>query len=305
MTNPTDNLKLNLDAFLNDLRMQPLSIHTLEAYKLDLVDFSRHILKERADKVSEGSLFAEVVNCTSKDFISYLDHLGFCASATMARRFASLRRFLNWAHSKELRLKALPEFPKLRREQKLAPKWLTKPQVEALLAKAKQRDHCTSLRNVVMIQLMLHTGLRVGEVVSLRWEHIVLKKDEALLKVVAGKGKKDRLVPLNFFIRSVLEKYREERQKINKNAPYLFYGGRGKINSDAVLRAFYSLAKELDFKVTPHHLRHTFCKNLLNKGVPLHMIADLAGHSSLRITQRYVGASLLDLAVSVEKLNDF
>lgn len=85
----------------------------------------------------------------------------------------------------------------------------------------------------------------------------------------------------------------------------LFYGGRGKLKPDAVLRMFYSLSKELDFKVTLHNLRHTFCKNLLSKGVPLNEISDLAGHSSLDITQRYITASLGDLTVSVEKLNEF
>ncbi|MES2615291.1 MAG: site-specific integrase [Bdellovibrionota bacterium] len=127
-----------------------------------------------------------------------------------------------------------------------------------------------------------------------------------MLNVIGGKGKKDRVVPLNSTIRTVLSEYKEAMIKMGyEKDSSLFYGGRGKLKPDAVLRMFYSLSKELDFKVTLHNLRHTFCKNLLSKGVPLNEISDLAGHSSLDITQRYITASLGDLTVSVEKLNEF
>jgi len=301
----THTLKATLDQFFVDPNIRFASSHTLKAYKLDLNDFIKHILEERVNKVTEEGLFEEVANCTSVDLNSYKFYLGQSKAATIARKFASLRKFLNWAHKKELRRKALPEFPKLPTEQKLAPKWLTKSQVDALLRKAEKRDHCTCNRNIVMIKLMLHTGLRVSEVVALTWDEITIKRYDGIINVIGGKGKKDRIVPLNSTIRTVLSEYKEAMIKMGyEKDSYLFYGGRGKLKPDAVLRVFYSLNHELDFKATPHNLRHTFCKSLLFKGVPLNEISDLAGHSSLNITQRYITASLDDLTKSVEKLNE-
>ena len=299
-----------LAQFFYDSRLREVSAHTLKAYKLDLADFAKHMVEERergGENAPEDqeSLFEEVVNCTSVDLRRYKTYLTQKKLSTAARRFASLRKFLSWAHAKELRRKVLPEFPKLRSEQKLAPRWLTKNQVHTLLKKAEKRDHTTSLRNMVMIKLLINTGLRVSELVSLTWDEITLKRYDGFLQVLGGKGNKDRIVPLNANIRTLLEKYRNSRKNSDKNLDYLFYGGRGRLNSDAVLRMFYSLNKELDFKVTPHNLRHTFCKSLLDKGVPASEIATLAGHSSLNTTQKYITPSLADVTKSVEKLNEW
>lgn len=75
-----------------------------------------------------------------------------------------------------------------------------------------------------------------------------------------GKGEKDRLVPLNATERAILVDYQDSLE-IKKE--YLFYGIRkNRMNEDSVLRMFYALSKQAKVKVTPHTLRHTFCKNL-------------------------------------------
>jgi site-specific recombinase XerD len=296
-----------LDHFYQDLNFRRVSRHTIKAYKLDLVDFGNHILEQSGKStVDEINLFEEVVNCTSRDFQTFLEYLGQSAPSTIARKFSSLRYFLAWAQKNSYRKRPAPDLPmRMPKQQKLAPRWLTKSQVDMLIRKAEKFDHSQNQRNVVIIKLLLNTGLRVSELVTLEWDDIILKRYEGTIKVISGKGGKERFIPLNANIRSTLEKYKLYMDKHYKNESHLFHGKRGRLKEDAILRIFYSIGKVLDFKITPHVLRHTFCKTLLNKDVKMNEIADLAGHSSLTTTQKYVTPSLSDLSISVEKLNDW
>ena len=270
------------------------------------MDFLKHLGKDLSHEDIQNasqSLFEALLGCTSVDLNRYLDYLGQSAPATIQRKLISLKKFFAWAYKHQHRKKEPPEFPtRLPKQQPLAPRWLSKNQVDALIRKAEQDHHSLSSRNVVIIKLMLHTGLRVSEVVDLKWEDIVIRRYEGHLTVHCGKGSKKRIVPLNSTIRGELEKYKEHVKESQKDKPYVFYGTRGKLTTDGVLRMFYKFEKLLPFDVTPHCLRHTFCKSLLDKGVLMSEIAAMAGHSSLNTTNKYVTPSMENLGNSVEKI---
>ena len=129
-----------------------------------------------------------------------------------------------------------------------------------------------------------------------------MNRCQGTLNIKKGKGEKDHIVPLNTIARAILFDYKGSL-KIKKE--YLFYGIRkNRMNEDSVLRMFYTLSKLAKVKVTPNTLRHTFCKNLLDRNVSLDKIATLAGHSSLAVTQEYTTPSLQDLNKAVIQLDD-
>lgn len=176
-----------------------------------------------------------------------------------------------------------------------APQWLTRNQQAALIRAVRDNGNT---RDKAIIGLMLHASLRVGELCSLKREDIQLFPRGGRV-AVTGKGNKYREVPLNSTIRKILYRWFEE----NPGGP-LFpnrYGGAISTRGVFKLVAEYAYQAKLE-GVTPHTLRHTFCKNAIDMGIPIDLVAVMAGHSSLDVTKRYTAPSQDDLQAAVERL---
>ncbi len=120
-----------------------------------------------------------------------------------------------------------------------------------------------------------------------------------LLRVL-GKGNKERIVPFGRFAAEALDRYRPERDALNKFHPdaqgqvALFVNLRGtRLTARSVERMVQSCRMLLHSgrPVTPHTLRHSFATHLLESGADLRSIQELLGHASLRTTQKYTHAS--------------
>ena len=164
-------------------------------------------------------------------------------------------------------------------------------------------------RNKVMIKLMLNSGLRLSEVINLEWKHIDLQTGK--LKVVEGKGAKDRILWIND---ETLEKVREWRQRqVDEigNMEFVFTTSTGnKLNSTDIRKMVYRYAEKAGIqeeveknyrdkegnkldetykekKVKPHTLRHTFATDLLRETNNLRIVQKALGHSDISTTQIY------------------
>ena len=187
----------------------------------------------------------------------------------------------------------------LTREARSGPRWLDRREQHRLLRAVERfgtpRDHAA-------VTLMLHTGVRVSELCALVWQDVRLSERRGLLTVRSGKGSKRRHIPLNRDTRQALRMlgYGEHAG----TAMPMFCGQRGPLTPRGVqlLLARYARVAGLQ-RVTPHALRHSFCKNLVNVGVSLEKIALLAGHDSLETTRRYCEPSLQDLEQAVELIS--
>jgi integrase/recombinase XerC len=119
---------------------------------------------------------------------------------------------------------------------------------------------------------------------------------------VNGKGFKQRTIPLNKASREILRQWLQVRPDSGDRA--LFINQRGapaKLRS--AQRAVKRIAEQAGLEdVTPHTLRHTFAKSLIDEGVTLEKVAKLLGHSSLDTTRIYVTPSEKDLEEAVESL---
>jgi integrase/recombinase XerC len=220
--------------------------------------------------------------------------------ATVNRRLASLSAFGRWAQEGGL----LPANPvkgiAAVEEMRPAPKWLDKNQQYALLRAVQEQGRT---RDVALITLMLHTGLRVSEVAALGRADVELSPHQGTLAVRGGKGGKYRMVPLNTDARKALQAYLEERSEI-RDGDCLFSGQRGEpLASPGIyyLVQRYAYVARLE-AVTPHTLRHTFGKNLVDAGVSLDRVAQLLGHESVDTTRIYTTPSAQDLQREVEKV---
>jgi site-specific recombinase XerD len=166
---------------------------------------------------------------------------------------------------------------RIKQQEGIAPKWWDDRQQMALLRAVRRGK---SVRDLAMIEVMIKTGLCVSELVNLALSDVEMAERGGKVIVRAGKGGKYREVPLSKEVRIALEIYLQKREE--DGSQRLFLGQRGPLNVPGVqyLVAKYAYQARLP-DVTPHTLRHTFGKNLVDAGISLEQVAALLGHESL------------------------
>lgn len=251
-----------------------------------------------------NNLALEPKHVTRTDLREYKRHLvrtRRLKPSSVNRKLATLRAFLGWAVEGRLIPDGkAPAMPRSVRQTRSGPRWLGRREVRELL-KAVERGGIA--RDVVVVTILLHTGLRIQELCELDWSDISLRPRGGKLVVRSGKGERRREVPLNKDARESLRSlgYAEHA---GTERP-VFWGQRGPLTPRGVQNLFskYTRRAGLD-GVSPHSLRHTFCKQLINAGASLQEVAALAGHESLETTRRYCEPSAQDLARTVALLEE-
>lgn len=144
----------------------------------------------------------------------------------------------------------------------------------------------SSLRNQTLVEFMLTSGCRVGEVHRLNLEDVDLENRTAR---VVGKGKKIRNVHFSEKCAVLLERYLEARQEKASFPLFTVKGTGSRLSIPAIRKIMYELGEKagLSTKLHPHRLRHTFATELLAKGAELSFISDELGHADLGTTQTY------------------
>lgn len=244
---------------------------------------------------------ASITTPTLTRYRDYLKEERGLKPATINRYLISLKRYFGWAVSQAKIQRDPARSVKLVDQTAKPPRHLSDKE-EADLVAAAQREG--KLRDIVLITLMLHTGLRVGEVCALKWEDIIVNERSGTLKVW-GKRNKHREVPLNVTARKALMEYREYLEEQDNQVQGCVFtsqrsgsnltprGVRFIINKYA-LRAGIS---DLD----PHDLRHRFAYRMAEKA-PLHRLAQIMGHDSLDTTMIYIQGTQRDLQSAVETI---
>jgi integrase len=215
------------------------------------------------------------------------------SGATVNRELALLKRMFNLAITWDLFLAANPvRKVKFFREFNIGLRVLSPEEEKNLLKNASPY-----LQDLV--RFAVNTGLRIGEIFSLRWSNVDLKK--GILTVFASKTEKIREVPINAGTREVLEAWWLGR----KNEVVFYNPETGRAFVD--LKNGFALAcqKAGIVGVTWHTLRHTFASRLVNRGVDIVTVKELLGHSSISVTMRYAHTNLDSKRAAVEKLNGF
>lgn len=168
---------------------------------------------------------------------------------------------------------------------KRLPKVLTADEQRALVAQPNPR-YLSGLRNRCMIRVMLEAGLRAGEIIALRPEHLDMRT--CRLFVREGKGAKDRVLWVTDVLRDLIGTWLERRPE----SEWLFpTRGGGQINT----RYLRTMVKHYAVKagipeaerVTPHVLRHTFATDLLRETKNIRLVQKALGHSDVSTTMIY------------------
>jgi integrase/recombinase XerD len=258
-----------------------LSPNTLAAYRADLMALSRWL-------TARGSQITRATRADVLGFIAWRVESGARPRST-ARQLSSFRRFFRHI-VREGTLGEDPTaqiaMPKIGRS---LPKSLTEEEVESLLNAPVISDPLGS-RDRTMLEVLYATGLRVSELVSLKYS--ALNLNQGVLRV-HGKGDRERLIPLGEeAVRWVREFIGTGRGEIllDRQTDYLFPTRRG---DHMTRQAFWHIIKRyarksnIEKELSPHTLRHAFATHLLNHGADLRVVQMLLGHSDLSTTQIY------------------
>lgn len=270
------------------------SAATLASYRSDLVQFAIWFN-------SVNGVAMNLINITPTDARQYKQYLidSEFRPQTINRRILSLKYFLEWGLDTK-RIKYRFPLPKTVKQSPSMPKWLTRVQQNQLLRHVEQFG---LIRDTAIVKVLLNTGLRVSELCNLKWSHIQMSERQGKLLVNAGKGSKYREVPLNKDARLALFNL---GYKINAGTDtFVFKGQRGTLTP----RGIQLMLNRLNIPgtlgvISPHHFRHTFCKNLVDAGVSLEKVASLAGHERLDTTKLYCQPSFSDLSEAVERIGE-
>ena len=284
----------HLNNFILHLQSRDRSSHTINAYRLDLMQFEKWFAGVNGDGM-------EPVNVTPTDLREFKHHLiqdEQLKPATINRKLASLRAFLKWAVG-EGTIESVPRMPRGVEQVSAAPKALDRREMNSLVRAVERYG---SKRDQAIILVLLNTGLRVRELSDLNLDDVEMSERKGRIIVRSGKGNKRREVPVNAEARRALSAYMEAREEDDNQALFVSQQGN-RLGSRGIqdVVAKYGRLAGLD-SLTPHMLRHTFCTNLLRGGVDIVTVAKLAGHSDISTTSIYTQPNGRDLEKAVEGL---
>ena len=272
--------------------------NTLAAYRHDLEAFAGHAKMGLA--------------AASRDQIkSWLARLsGQLAPSSQARRLSALRQFYGFLYSEEMRADNPTEAVDSPKSRRPLPKILSAADMEAMIGAATREAEKTAegKRLLAIVELLYAAGLRVSELAGLPLDSI---KGKEKFIIVAGKGGKERLAPLNQQARAAVAAYLEVREEFlpqnNARAARYLFCSRG-ITGFLTRQRLHQLLKGLAVKagldpakVSPHVLRHAFATHLVEGGADLRSVQTLLGHADIATTEIYTHVAGERLKRVVEK----
>jgi integrase/recombinase XerC len=249
------------------------------------------------DPPSESFRLDQVTTATVTRYRSYLQTDRLLKATTINRYLISLKQFFGWATLEKQLARDPAQVVKLLPEETTPPRHLTDAEEDALVAAVTTAG---TLRDRTLIVVMLHTGLRAGEICQLRRSQVMLQKRSGSLQV-QGKRQKVREVPLNTTAREVLRDY---LSRLAPESVYVFPSERtGQALTERALGhliAKYVRRAQIP-NLRPHDLRHRFGYRMAQR-VPLHRLAQIMGHDSLDTTLLYVRGTSQEIQAEVEKI---
>lgn len=231
---------------------------TIQTYVHYLEKFLQHLAKNP-------------LHITTADIAHYLLHYQYSSTSQQNQIIGALKLYAKYILGKKnVHLSKIERPRKVRKLPKVI-------DAELLATKIKE---VPNIKHRAILSLGLSCGLRISEVASLKWEHLDRKRN--LLKVVQGKGKKDRYTPLNITMIALLEDY----WKTYRTTGYVFSGQSvtGQYSTTSIQKI---VKKYIHPKASFHLLRHSFATYAVDKGTGLAPLSGAMGHNSTKTTEIY------------------
>lgn len=300
-------MSCDFEPFREYLMQLGRSERTIAGYLIDIHTFACWFEQTNGYPLAPDNLTPTDV----REYRQFLLNIRKVKASTINRHLAALRAYGLWAKS----CGHVPYNPvdgiKSIAQQKHAPKWLDRRDQAAILREAERRVQSAktepakrqAIRDQCILVTLLNTGLRVSELIDLELSDIMMTDRKGELLVRAGKGTRQRVIPLNNTARKALKTWFDVR--LESALQKVFTTQRGAITPRTVQTLLADIGERARIqKMTPHMARHTFAKNLVNSGVTLEKVAMLLGHTNLDTTMVYTTPGMSDLDQAVRALDE-
>ena len=273
----TDSTAEDVSAENTRLTVAFLSAKRIEGCSEKSLSYYRKTIETMSEKIGKG-----ITHITTNDLRSYLTDYQTerkSSKVTLDNIRRILSSFFSWLEDEDYILKS-----PVRRIHKVKTA-VTIKETYTDEALETMRDHCDSLRDLALIDMLASTGMRVGELVLLNRDDINFEEREC---VVFGKGSKERMVYFDARTKIHLQNYLAQRTDSNNalfvslKAPY------ERLQIGGVESRLRELGKRLSLpRVHPHKFRRTLATMAIDKGMPVEQLQRLLGHQRIDTTLQY------------------
>jgi len=258
------NVSEHTNKFIQEMNRRNYSKNTINNYVSCLNVFFSEVKKDHPKNINESDI---------KQFLSR------CIKVNTQRNYqGAIKKFYEICLNQKYKFKNIP----YARVEKKLPIVLSKDEIQRMF------DVCDNIKHKTILSLLYACGLRVSELLNLKWCHI--DRSRMIINVIQGKGNKDRQVMLPQNIIPLLEKYYKEY----KPKEYVLNGQNCLQYSDrSVLQVIKQLAEKANIskRVYTHLLRHCSFTHLCESGTDINLIQKLAGHKNVSTTMIYTHIS--------------
>jgi integrase/recombinase XerD len=259
-----------IEQFTVWLKNEGKSANTVTTYERELKKYQDWLQAER-------KTLAEFSQLEVQNYIHFLEEQGR-SPVTTDKILGVIRTYSKFLKKPELTY----EINIKTAEKKTEIESLSESQCDTLIKKVKEESNN---RNIAIVYTLLHTGIRVSELCALDKSDVDLEK--SFIKVHSPTGD-ERTIPLSEEARFYLQRYIETSQV--QEALFV-----SRAQERLTERSIQYMLKKFD--VHPHKLRHTFCQQLVDKGVSIEIVSRLAGHKDINVTKRYSKSRIEQLAL--------
>lgn len=265
-------MKSALEQFIKDLEKKGRSISTILAYRKDVEQLIENVKNKEIGKVTSDDI---------EKFKKNLTNDGYTAKS-ISRKINAIKSFFRLAKANNLVQNDPSSTVSHPKYELKAPRILSKIEYRAL------RDTCREdPRMAAIAELLLQTGLRIGELARLYLNEIDL--DKGLIQIKQYQSQIARNVPLNKPVKKALQKYLHRRTKGKNKTLFLTKTGNPFLvrNIRSAINRYFKIAGIKHARV--NDLRNTFIVEQLKAGVPLVTVSRIVGHKRISTTEKYLG----------------
>lgn len=254
----------HVEQYRKDLMLKNYSPNTIENYVSQVTGFLHHFNAAFTDvsRINENAI---------KDWLMLAKSIN-----SRKHRISAVKLFYHLTVKQPLKFKHI-EYP---RTDKKLPIVLSQQEIQRMF------DVCENTKHRVILALLYSCGLRVSELINLKWKHI--DRSRMIINIIAGKGNKDRQTMLTPTIIPLLEKYYREYRPDE----YVLNGWKNEpqYTATSVRQVIKQLADKAGIKnkkVYTHLIRHCTFTHLVENGTDINIIQKLAGHNNVKTTMQY------------------
>lgn len=305
----TNTLSELIDYYEVCNRAEDKSYRTIEWYSANLKRFrsylkSRH-LSESLDGIDKKLLREYVLYLLKSNRFENHPYVPIrtepLSTATIHGHVRTLRAFFSWLVDEGLTEENIAKDLKPPKLVKKAVSTLSDEEIIAIVHTLNLNNHCEA-RNLTIFMLLLDTGLRIGELVSIKMEDIHM--NEAFVKVM-GKGKKERIVPIGNNAQKALQRYlfRYRTRPAHTGIENVFLSVHGTpLTENSMKLMFARLGQKSGVQRLHAHLcRHTFATRFLVNGGDVFTLQQILGHSTLEMVRHYVNLASNDIIIKHQR----